>query len=301
MNPYRIDGPALISFSGGRTSAFMLYQILEAYDGRLPDDVHVCFANTGKEREETLRFVHECSARWGVLVRWIEWRDRRRRTPVEARFEEVGFNSASRKGEPFKSLVQSKKRVPNAVERWCTEHLKVQVCSDFMEAQGYSRWTNVVGLRSDEMRRVAKKVIQNEEAKLRWVTLMPLVKARVVKRDVRKFWFGKDGIDVSTPAHLLPQGFDLGLEEHEGNCTMCFEKGWAIAVHEARRDPANAEDWALMEELGGGRFTTEWSIRDAIRAAASSPFLPLGDQFRDYDAECGVGGVDASIRCGRSA
>lgn len=27
MNPYRIEGPAIISFSGGRTSAMMLYRI----------------------------------------------------------------------------------------------------------------------------------------------------------------------------------------------------------------------------------------------------------------------------------
>ncbi len=59
-NPYLITGPALISFSGGRTSAYMLWQILAAHGGQLPDDVHICFANTGKEREETLRFVHEC-------------------------------------------------------------------------------------------------------------------------------------------------------------------------------------------------------------------------------------------------
>jgi 3'-phosphoadenosine 5'-phosphosulfate sulfotransferase (PAPS reductase)/FAD synthetase len=63
-----IDGPALISFSGGRTSGYMLWHILDAYDGKLPDDVHVCFANTGKEREETLRFVHECGSRWGVSL-----------------------------------------------------------------------------------------------------------------------------------------------------------------------------------------------------------------------------------------
>lgn len=61
MNPYFITGPALISFSGGRTSGYMLRHILDAHDGTLPDDVVVTFANTGKEREETLRFVHDCA------------------------------------------------------------------------------------------------------------------------------------------------------------------------------------------------------------------------------------------------
>lgn len=53
-NPYLIEGPALISFSGGRTSAYMLHQIIQAHGGTLPDDVVVAFANTGKEREVTL-------------------------------------------------------------------------------------------------------------------------------------------------------------------------------------------------------------------------------------------------------
>ena len=47
INPYLIHGPALISFSGGRTSGYMLKKILDAHSGLLPDDVHVTFANTG--------------------------------------------------------------------------------------------------------------------------------------------------------------------------------------------------------------------------------------------------------------
>jgi 3'-phosphoadenosine 5'-phosphosulfate sulfotransferase (PAPS reductase)/FAD synthetase len=74
-NPFLVQGPAVISFSGGRTSAFMLHEILAAHGGALPSDIIVGFANTGKEREETLRFVHECGSRWNVDIHWIEWRN----------------------------------------------------------------------------------------------------------------------------------------------------------------------------------------------------------------------------------
>lgn len=67
-DPFRIDGPAIVSFSGGRTSGRMLFEIVNAHGGMLPSDVKVVFCNTGKEREETLRFVHECSSRWGVKI-----------------------------------------------------------------------------------------------------------------------------------------------------------------------------------------------------------------------------------------
>lgn len=308
-NPYLITGPALISFSGGRTSAFMLKQIIDAHGGTLPDDVHVVFANTGLEREETLRFVHECATRWGVRIRWIEWRSRLKRDAVTDRFEEVGFNSASRDGGPFLALVRSKKSTPNAIRRWCTEHLKVQICADFMVAHGYSRWANVIGLRADELRRATKKEAQNEAAAEPWTNLMPMVKARHIKDDVRRFWFGQmkpiDAVAMQRDfgpqaAVTLPQGFDLGLDEWEGNCTLCFMLGYDVLLHRIRRNPDHVHVWSQMESIGGGTFTTEYSYADLARAAESSPLMDLGDNFNS-DAECGVGGSDTSIRCGRKA
>jgi 3'-phosphoadenosine 5'-phosphosulfate sulfotransferase (PAPS reductase)/FAD synthetase len=72
----------------------MLFNILRAFNGKLPPDIYVVFANTGKEREETLRFVHDVETYWNVRVWWLE------RT-AEGGFEIVGYNSASRKGEPL--------------------------------------------------------------------------------------------------------------------------------------------------------------------------------------------------------
>jgi hypothetical protein len=45
-DPYQIEPPALISFSGGRTSGYMLRKILDAYDGRLPQGIVAAFAKT---------------------------------------------------------------------------------------------------------------------------------------------------------------------------------------------------------------------------------------------------------------
>jgi len=71
-NPYRIDGPAVISFSGGRSSGFMLYNILEAYDGKLPDDIQVVFSNTGLEHRETYEFIHRIEENWTPIT-WLEY------------------------------------------------------------------------------------------------------------------------------------------------------------------------------------------------------------------------------------
>ena len=71
-DPFKIDGPTCISFSGGRTSAYMLWRVLQS-NGGLPDEAKVIFCNTGKEEEATLRFVQDCSEHWGVPINWLEY------------------------------------------------------------------------------------------------------------------------------------------------------------------------------------------------------------------------------------
>lgn len=288
-NPYRIEGPALISFSGGRTSGYMLWHVLDAWDGKLPDDVHVCFANTGKEREETLRFVHECGSRWSVNIRWLEWVDRPkgkegRETPISERYKEVGYNSASRNGEPFKALCDRKEYLPNAVTRFCTQELKIQVMKWFMQSHGYKSWTNVIGLRGDEMRRVFKALDANENRTQPWFNKMPMAThaaGMVSQRDVNEFW--------------SKQGFDLGLEPHEGNCDLCFLKSKAKLIDIIRKDQKLAQWWIEAEAEAearktkplGARFNKERTYADLVRQMKENPLLPLEEE-EEFDAECGL-------------
>ena len=47
--------PLVISFSGGKTSAYMAKLLIDKYNGKRR--IVTVFANTGKEREETLLFL----------------------------------------------------------------------------------------------------------------------------------------------------------------------------------------------------------------------------------------------------
>lgn len=307
-SPYWLTAPALISFSGGRTSGFMLFQHLWAHGGVLPAGVWVTFANTGKEREETLRFVHECETRWRCRVWWLEWKDREGKdTPAADRFDVVGYNSAARRGEPFRALIRRKRYLPNAVSRFCTAELKIDTMKQFMLANGYDAWTNVVGLRSDEMRRIAKQQKRNEEGKERWRSAWPMLRARITKRDIWRFWLGEN-INPKALTHPLPQGFDLGLWPYEGNCDYCFLKGLDVLAYQERERPDSIDDWIAMEDLGselatnpnGARFVTEYRYETIKRDVARQPLLiPIDPMHLEAEGECGVGGTDTAIRCGR--
>ena len=96
------DGNVLISFSGGRTSGYMLHRILEA-NGDLPDRVKVLFANTGREMPRTLDFVHNIEKNWDVNITWLEYSraPSNRYQNGKAHFQTVSWDSAAREGEPF--------------------------------------------------------------------------------------------------------------------------------------------------------------------------------------------------------
>ncbi len=270
---YYIEGPALISFSGGRTSAYMLHEILQANDGKLPPGIRVAFANTGKEREETLRFVHECETRWNVRVHWIEYRDN------ADGFEVVGYNSASRQGEPFQAMIDKKKRLPNWKERWCTDRLKVQPMTDWSISLGLApgQYTEVIGLRYDEGHRILKG-LENAEKRGR-KCLYPLSKARVTKFDVMAFW--------------REQPFDLGLEPWEGNCDLCFLKGRGLKKRIIRDDPSRALWWSNNESKHKGKQERGWfdrrdSIAGLLAEVRRQPTMFDNPDDFEYDVECGL-------------
>jgi len=61
----------LITFSGGRTSAFMarFIQVNPAYEDY---NKLYTYANTGKEHENTLKFIDQCDKEWGLGIVWLE-------------------------------------------------------------------------------------------------------------------------------------------------------------------------------------------------------------------------------------
>lgn len=266
-DPFKIEGPAAISFSGGRTSAYMLWRIVQAHGGALPDDIVVVFANTGKEREETLRFVYECGVRWGVQIHWVEWR------LAAPGFEEVGFNSASRRGEPFEALIRHKKFLPNWQARWCTQYLKVLAMRAFLMAWGFrdKSYAEVIGLRADELPRVAKMLGRNKTDGRR--CLAPLWEAGIGERDVLAFW--------------ADQPFDLMLKKGEGNCDLCFLKGKRLRKAILRDTPGVGDWWAGLEIEFGAWFDRRDSVTELMADVDAQADL-FADPAEEFDSECGL-------------
>jgi 3'-phosphoadenosine 5'-phosphosulfate sulfotransferase (PAPS reductase)/FAD synthetase len=228
MNPYKILEPTVISFSGGRTSGYMLWRILQENNG-IPEGSIVIFANTGKEEEETLKFVKSCQDNWNVEIHWIEYQYAEK--PVD-RWKRVTYETASRNGEPFFQLIDKNGSpyLPNPVARICTAKLKIRAIHAYLKSMGWKHNENMdwVGIRADEQRRAAK--IDRERT--------PLVADGITKQDVGNFW--------------KAQPFDLGLPNMNGvtmhgNCDLCFLKPTHQIISLIREKPERADWWIAME------------------------------------------------------
>jgi 3'-phosphoadenosine 5'-phosphosulfate sulfotransferase (PAPS reductase)/FAD synthetase len=190
------------------------------------------------------------------------------------RFEEVGFNSASRDGEPLNRLIARKQALFSTVSgRWCTERCKVGVLTDFMTASGFPEgtFTEVVGLRGDERDRVYELPRKKRNAGRHFA--FPLADAGIRRSDVERFW--------------AAQPFDLQLRRGTGNCDHCPFVGDKARIARARLNPAGLDWWEEHEAARGFSFGF-MSVADIRRHIAAAPLLPLEDAVEEAsDADCG--------------
>lgn len=189
----------LVSFSGGRTSAYMSYFLKKHFSDMY--NLFFVFANTGQEMEETLKFVDECDRYFNLGLTWVEAKV----NPIHRKGTKhtiVDFKSADRVGVNFEDVMK-KYGISNRNYPHCTRELKQRPIHSY--AKTISRkYLTAIGIRGDEYRRV----IKNQTA-----LVYPLADWDPrTKEDINNFW--------------VKQPFNLELEEHHGNCSWCWKKSF---------------------------------------------------------------------------
>jgi hypothetical protein len=200
----------LISFSGGETSAFMLWWLLNNKSNEY--DFTIVFANTGRENNETLDFIKKCAEHFGVEIVWIEsnvWGNVKKMTKhVVVNYETATRNQDWRKSRntPYEQMV-IKYGLASISNRFSTRELKDRPIQSYMRSLGFSddEYEIFVGLRYDELDR------QNETKDEKRSFVYPLIKWLKWTKKHINFWWSQ-----------MP--FRLELKGWEGNCVCCYKK-----------------------------------------------------------------------------
>lgn len=230
-----------ISFSGGRTSAFMTKFLLNYYQSKWDDlkkchigydfkknkqiELKVIFANTGKEREETLEFINLCDIKFNLHTVWVESIfNMEYGHGVDCKI--VDYKTASRNGEPFEKMIQ-KHGMPNVQAPFCSRELKAYPIKKYLKNIGWKKYYTAIGIRADEFDR-------NSANREKERIFYPLIELKSIKKsDVNEFWSKQD--------------FDLDLKSYEGNCDLCYKKSFRKLMTIAKENPHLLKWWQEME------------------------------------------------------
>lgn len=205
----------VISFSGGRTSAYLVWLMLKIN----PNSV-IVFMDTGAEHPATYQFVREVADRWGVNIVCL------RAIPAAMgkgmRYQQVSISEIGPDLEPFRLMV-NKYGHPYVGGAFCTDRMKTRpfqkYCNDLFGKGNYVTW---LGIRADEPKRLKPKPGIKFLADI----------SDFDKADVLSWWRDRD--------------FDLKIPEHLGNCVFCIKKSLMKVALAAKDEPQLARQFMEM-------------------------------------------------------
>lgn len=235
----------------------------------------VVFENTGREHNATLDFVHDVETKWEIPVVWLEYiranaRDidealvpegRKRSNLLKQKeqgvtthwFKVVNHETAARIGQhgPFDEFLTWAAALPNVRSRSCSGYLKVRTHNRYLESLGIKEFDAYIGIRADESHRALEITASMESYR---TAKFPLIEDGIIKNDVDDFWNSNE--------------FKLNIENHFGNCDLCFLKAKWKRASIAKSNPENARWWADQEK------------KFAIKSPGTGQYFRMGESYQ---------------------
>lgn len=244
----------VVSFSGGRTSAYLCKLMVEKFG---KDDVDFVFMDTGEEHEETYEFIRNCNSHFELDLTCLRG-DFSLPIGSGVGYSVVSINDINPDSKPFKEMM-AKYGVPYIGGMFCTDRMKLKpykkYCDRTYRKSNYETW---LGIRFDEPKRLVgdnkkKELSAYKQLKAdglndecisllyvnarddikeldQWTisdTSKELMLKRIAHLDKENLHYlaeiyeyeKQDILDYWSEMH-----FDLSCEEWSGNCKFCPKK-----------------------------------------------------------------------------
>lgn len=214
----------VVSFSGGRTSAYLVHLMEERR--KKGEEVHYIFMDTGAEHPKTYDFVRNVANYWNINVTCLRViPDPELGQP--STYEVLDISQIKPDLIPWRRML-AKYGHPYVGGAFCTDRMKTvpftKYCQEVFGRGNYQTW---LGMRADEPKRIKRVDGFSYLADI----------SDFEKQDVLDWW--------------KEQPFDLGIQEHLGNCVFCIKKSMQKVALATKDEPGLAGDFidAIYGEL----------------------------------------------------
>lgn len=247
----------MIAVSGGRSSARMAHHIQRSAKYSNFNKVFV-FANTGKERPETIEFLKQIEYEWKIPLIKIEG-VYSNELGVGVSYKIVSYDDLDMTGSVYEKAVEHKNKgkfsgLPHSDAPYCSEMLKTLPCKKLCDTIfGVNNYQKAIGFRREDMpKRISWREIKEDQNRI-----FPLItdfEYPIGQRELNE-WYKTQNVQLSIHSKL-------------GNCEDCWKKSEATLIENIRYGTRFVEWNQRMEEkYGNTSFRNNMSINDLVKLA----------------------------------
>lgn len=220
--------PQVVSFSGGRTSAYLVY--LMEQRRMSGEDIHYVYMDTGAEHPKTYEFIRNIVRHWNIDLHCLRVIPDPEMGKASS-YEELSVDDIGPDLIPWIRML-NKYGHPYVGGAFCTDRMKsvpfTKYCQERFGKGNYHTW---LGIRVDEPNRIRDSP---------WFSYLADI-SDFEKQDILDWW--------------EEQPFDLGIQEHLGNCVFCIKKSMQKVALATMDEPELAAQFVdvLDNEIHTGR------------------------------------------------
>lgn len=202
----------VVSFSGGRTSAYLVH-LMEQKRKLEGWDVKYLFMDTGAEHPKTYEFVRNVVNHFGIDLVCLRTKFNPELGKANS-FDVINLEDCTNDLKPWKDMLSKYGTPYNPGGAFCTDRMKLvpfkKYCDQNFGKGNYKTW---LGIRADEPKRLKPREDAEYLASI----------SDFEKEDILDWW--------------KEQPFDLDIPEHLGNCVFCIKKGLNKVALAAKDEP----------------------------------------------------------------
>jgi hypothetical protein len=253
---------AVVSFSGGRTSAYLVWLIESMRKaGEWAEPVEYIFMDTGAEHPKTYEFIRKVNSEFELNLVCLRTRFNPELGEANS-YDIVNIDSIGPDYKPWIDMLRKYGTPYNPGGAFCTDRMKLvpftKYCNDRFGRKNYTTW---LGIRTDEPKRLKPKDGYRFLAEI----------SEFEKIDILDWWDN--------------QQFNLEIPEHLGNCVFCIKKGINKVALAAKDEPLLADAFKSVIESSEVRIVDQRKSPSLEMYRGRQSLGQIIQTFKDIDAE----------------